>query len=1155
MPVTQLGEQVLAVLNAAAGRPLKAKDISRVLDLPADDRGDIRQVLFDLVDDGRALQLPNRRFVSAAAESPALGIKGTIQRKPSGIAWFVPHDKSRKDAFLPPSEMRGVVDGDVVMAKIERAPKGPVANIVKVLERSRRTITGTLHTSHDRRFGRVRYVEVDDNVLSGPVRLTEEDAISGGGANDVAKEGDVVEVELLVPPTATTNAEGRIIRRLGEKGALDVEIERLVTQAGVSRVFPPAVLSDAGRLGEVPGEVDFEGREDLRALPIVTIDGETAKDFDDAVFARQRPRSTKIDVTVCVADVSYYVTEDAPLDREARLRGTSIYYPGRVIPMLPEALSNGLCSLRPRVPRLCTFVTFTVDEAGGVHDERLAFGVMQSRARLTYSLVQRFLDEEEGKAEPHVLPPQPAEATLSTKDLDDETRQSLRDLAVVARRLREARRQRGALDFELPELVIELDEQKEPTGLRHNERVESQKLIEDLMIGANEAAARFFDEQNFPSIYRIHEQPDEEKLSRFLDLARPAFLEQTGKGLPKEVLDDPTSPSALMTLMHGIGEHPSRQALDMLLLRSMKQARYSVDNVGHYGLGSTAYLHFTSPIRRYPDLVVHRQLRARLLQLGKKGKKAKQAAGPDDALSADDALLRELEDMAESSSERERKATDLERQIQALHACWLMKDRVGEIHDATVTGASEAGAFVRLNELHVDGLVRTDALGREYFAFDQQRLQLVGDRSREVIGVGTILSVEVFDVDLSRRQISFVRVLDEAGRPAQPGKAGNAGKAGKTGKTGKPGRGDDEQRVHAARGHAGQAGRSGAPSRDQFRPEPYRPAAFGAPSRSQPSREPSRGQRPAPEAWPARSQPRAGIHATPAPAGRPSASDDRRAKAVVAEERRDRRDERQDRYERQQQRRTPGPVVDEAELEARRQAIRGPDSLRAVFSERGPLSKPSSRYEDKPSPRHADQPSSRHADKPSSKSSHPSSKPTRAHDAKSTPKPRALDDQPSLSQRMAKAAEGPSLSKASKEPASTKPSTKPASKKPASTKPASTKATDKAAAKKPAPSKSPDKVASKATTKKATTKVSKEPATKAASSKAASTKAASTKAAKKPAKKPASTKKAAVTDKAGKKALKKADKKADVKAAKKAAAKTPAAKKSAAKKSRPKSDT
>jgi len=1141
MPVTQLGEQVLAVLNAAAGRPLKAKDISRSLDLPADDRGDIRQALFDLVDDGRALQLPNRRFVSAAAESPALGIKGTVQRKPSGIAWFVPHDKSRKDAFIPPAEMRAIIDGDVVMAKIERAPKGPVATIVKVLERSRRTITGTLHTSHDKRFGRVRYVEVDDNVLSGPVRLTQDDAIAGGAKpNDVAKEGDVVEVELLVPPTATTPAEGRIIRRLGEKGALDVEIERLVTQAGVSRIFPTAVLADAGRLGEVPGEADFEGRQDLRDLPIVTIDGETAKDFDDAVFARKRPRSQKIDVTVCVADVSHYVTEDAPLDREARLRGTSIYYPGRVIPMLPEALSNGLCSLKPRVPRLCTFATFTVDEAGGIHDEKLAFGVMQSRARLTYSLVQTFLDEEEGKAEPYVMPKQPAEATLSPRQLDEETKQSLRDLAEVSRRLRETRRQRGALDFELPELVIELDEQKEPTGLRHNVRVESQKLIEDLMIAANEVAARYFDEQGFPSIYRIHEEPDEEKLSRFLDLARPAYLEQTGKPLPKTVLDDPTSPSALMTLMHGIGDHPSRQALDMLLLRSMKQARYSVDNVGHYGLGSTAYLHFTSPIRRYPDLVVHRQLRARLAQQGKKPRRAKNA-GSEELLAADDALLRELEDMAESSSERERKATDLERQIQALHACWLMKDRIGEIHEATVTGASEAGAFVRLNELHVDGLVRTDALGREYYAFDQQRLQLVGERSREVIGVGTAIEVEVFDVDLSRRQISFVRVLNEAGQASRPGKSGKAGAPGghaggdRAEQRGKPhaGKGHDKGYDKGYdKGHDKQRG----PSRDQFRPEPYKPAPFGAsssrngpsggPARGGPSRgEAPRGQRPAPESWPSRPNTRPGIHATPAPAGRPSASDDRRAKAVVNDERRDRRDERQDRYERQQQRRTPGPVVDEAELEARRQAIRGPDSLRAVFSERGPSSKPSS------SSSHSSHSSSRHDDTPS-KPAHSSH-----HSSKAAPKPRALDDEPSLSHKMAKAAEGqqkpPSSLKASApvpEKASTKSSTastaSTASKAP---KKASSKATDKAAAKKPAPSKSPDKVASKPTTKKPTTKkaASKKPAVKAA------------------AKAPAT--------KAEKKAAKKADKKADAKAAKKAAAKTPAAKKAAAKKSKPKS--
>jgi ribonuclease R len=738
-----MSERVLAVLEAADGRSLKAKDVSKALSLSADDRGDIRQVLFDLVDDGRAVQLPGRRFLSAKAERPDAGIKGVIQRKPGGTVWFVPHERARKDAFVPPQESRGVVDGDVVLARIDRAPKGPIATIIKIVEHSTRPITGTLHVEQDRRYGKSRYVEVDDNVLAGAVRIIEGD--------DRAKDGDVVVVELTKPPTGTTAAEGRIVQRLGQRGGLDVEIERLVHQAGVVRAFPDVVIAEAASHGDVPGDDEFVGRDDLRDLPIVTIDGETAKDFDDAVYATIKPRTKKVDVIVCVADVSHYVVQGTKLDDEALRRGTSIYYPGRVIPMLPEALSNGLCSLRPRVPRLCTVVHFSVDEAGGVHGERMSFGVMKSRARLTYTMVQRFLDEHVGKAEPFVPPKQPPEATASTADLDDETRASLLALAEASRRLRLARRERGSLDFELPELVVELDEQKEPTGLRHVDRVESQKLIEDLMIAANEAAARFFFDKSSPSIYRIHEPPAEDKLSRFLELARPAWTEQTKKPLPKAVLDDPTSPMSLMTLMRGIGEHPSRTALDMLLLRSMKQARYSVDNVGHYGLGSTAYLHFTSPIRRYPDLIVHRLLREQLAT--KKGKRKKRG-GDDD----DDGGLGALEEIAESSSERERKAAELERQIQQLHACWLMKDRIGEVHGAVVTGVSEAGAFVRLKTLHVEGLARMDALGGEYFDFDADKLRLIGERSREIIGIGVELTVEVLDVDLLRRQIAFGRV-------------------------------------------------------------------------------------------------------------------------------------------------------------------------------------------------------------------------------------------------------------------------------------------------------------------------------------------------------------------------------------------------------------
>lgn len=769
MPENLTPDRVLAVLKEAAGRPLKAKDISRLLDLRPDDRSDIRAVLRDLVDDGKAVQLESRRFVHASAPVKGAGIAGVVQRKASGVGWFVPDDKRNKDGFLPPQELKSVVDGDRVLARLEKGHKGAVAVIVEVLEHRRETVTGTLRTSNDRR-GRNAWLEVDDNVLTGPVRIQDDSAAQHHRKGDLAKDGDVVEVRIVVYPTVENPAEGVIVRRIGEKGALDVEIERLIVGAGVIRAFPPAAVLQAEQHGEDPGEADIKGRLDLRDLPIVTIDGETAKDFDDAVYAApSKKKKGSLDVIVCVADVSHYVTLGSPLDDEARRRATSIYYPGRVVPMLPEALSNGLCSLKPRVPRLCAVAEFVVDENGAVSDEHFSFGVMKSRARLTYSLVQRFLDEEEGKAEPYTVPPQPKEATATTAGLDDEVKDSLRCAAEAARRLRAARTRRGALDFELPEVVIELDVRKEPVGLRHLDRAFSHKLIEDLMIAANEAAARFFDNNERPSVYRIHEVPDDEKLERFLNLARPALL-ATGRKLPKNLLEDATSSTGLMELLRALGDHPARAALDMLLLRSMKQARYSVDNVGHYGLGSEAYLHFTSPIRRYPDLIVHRLMRAALEQ--KKAKKQKKSKKHDDDEHGgddhNDAEVAELEDIAAGSSEQERKASDLERAISQLHACWLMRERIGEVHPAVVTGVSEAGAFVRLEDLFVEGLVRMQDLGSEYFAYDEDLLSLRGERSKDVITFGVRFDVEVLAVDLQRRQIGFLRAGPLV-KPSHPG--------------------------------------------------------------------------------------------------------------------------------------------------------------------------------------------------------------------------------------------------------------------------------------------------------------------------------------------------------------------------------------------------
>ncbi|MDP2339433.1 MAG: ribonuclease R [Deltaproteobacteria bacterium] len=961
MPVTLSPESVLAVLEDAGGRPLKAKDVSRALGLGADDRSEVRDALRALVDEGKAQQLEGRRFVVAGATagkgSAKSGVAGVVQRKASGVGWFIPDDKSVKDGFLAPQELKTVVDGDRVLARIEKGHRGAVAVVVEVLSHARTTITGTLRTSNEKqrvgRHGSQAFLEVDDNVLTGPVRISDV-----GSKGDLAKDGDVVEVEILEYPTASNPALGRVIRRIGEKGALDVEIERLIVSAGVIRAFPPEAVRQAESHGEDPDDDAIrqevlKGRLDLRHLPIVTIDGETAKDFDDAVYAAPGKRKGTWDVVVCVADVSHYVTLNSPLDEEARRRATSIYYPGRVVPMLPEALSNGLCSLKPNVPRLCAIVQFVVDSNGGVTNEEFAFGVMQSRARLTYSLVQRFLDEDAGKPEPYPVPPQPKDAVASTARLTEEVKTSLRHLADAARSLRAARSARGALDFELPEVVIDLDVRKEPLGLRHLERAFSHRLIEDLMIAANEAAARFFDGQNFPSVYRIHEVPDDEKLERFLNLARPTLL-ATGQKLPKSILDDAGSSQGLMAVLNALGDHPSRSALDMLLLRSMKQARYSVDNVGHYGLGSEAYLHFTSPIRRYPDLIVHRLLRQRL---SKSAGKKKKAEGDDDG------LIAELEDIAATSSERERKASDLERAVSQLYACWLMKDRIGEVHPGVVTGVSEAGAFVRLEDLFVEGLVRMQDLGNEYFSFDEEALTLRGDRSRDMISFGVRFEVELLAVDLTRRQMSFLRAGPLI-KPQHPDGASSSSSPSSSSGS-KPVSGWEprtDARPQTRRQEPRSGGRSpsrGAPAgsgkqpaakrgRRQERANERVEAAKPAPVEANDPRGRGRGEKQRAKIFEAALRHLEEGTATPeerilveertaqldrevlAKAAAAQKGDERRARTNVKKEREERTEERQLRYEEQQQIAKIRPEIPEAPLK-----LSGPEALRALFETRG----------------------------------------------------------------------------------------------------------------------------------------------------------------------------------------------------------------------------
>lgn len=706
-------DAVLAAFRETPDRPLKAREVGRFLDVGPERRAALRAMLHVLVDEGDLEALPGRRFALPGG-GPLLEGRVKLHR---GFGWFLPEGAGRRDAYLPGDEVAGLTDGDLVRARIGQAPKGPVASVVKVLARGRKLVTGTL-----RRAGNAAWVEAPADVIASPVLLAEGEE---GGADGV-EDGMVVEALLLHYPTKITSAVGRVVRVLGAAGELSVEVERILAESDIPRVFAPEALAEAAGYGPLPSEEDMRGREDLRALSLCTIDGETAKDFDDAVAARQD--GNDIVVTVAIADVSHYVREGTALDEEAQRRGTSVYYPGAVVPMLPETLSNGLCSLNPHVDRLCMVVELRLQPNGRVKRTRFFEGVMKSHARLTYTLVARFLDGD------------PA----ARAEIPADVQESLSLLAEVAARLRRARMARGAMDFDLPESVIKLDDEGVPINIHPQERNDAHKLIEELMLAANEAVAQRFFSREAPCIYRVHEPPDVEKLENFFSLARllaPPSAKRPAKGRKGTAAP---SPKELGELLRSVEESPLSQPLSYLLLRAMMQARYSADNVGHYSLASDAYLHFTSPIRRYPDLIVHRLLRAQL----------RHARRRTDEVDKERQHLR-LEEIAEASSQAERRATDVERSMYALFQAWFMRDKVGEVHAGVVSGCAEFGVFVRLHLHHVEGLAHVSTISGEFLEFDDVRLRLYSPRSGFSVGVGDEVEVEVTGADIGKRQITF----------------------------------------------------------------------------------------------------------------------------------------------------------------------------------------------------------------------------------------------------------------------------------------------------------------------------------------------------------------------------------------------------------------
>jgi ribonuclease R len=581
-------------------------------------------------------------------------------------------------------------------------------------------------------------------------RLTLELPVSGAAE---VPEGHFVVV--AVERGAGGEPRGRLLEVLGDVATPGVDVEVILRHYGIPQRFPDAALAAAAGLPADPGPADWHGRDDLRRQVVVTIDGETARDFDDAVSIERRPDGT-FRLGVHIADVAHYVAEGSPLDAEAYRRGTSVYYPERVVPMLPEALSNGLCSLRPEVPRLTLSAFLDVDRDGAVVARRFAETVIRSTRRLTYGEVRRVLEE-----------PRPGDEAQYGPVL-----YALRDMRELTAALHEARGRRGSIDFDLPEGNVELDTDGTVVGILPYERNVAHRLIEEFMIAANEAVAYELVRRGSPGLFRVHDPPDRARLEELVELLRPLGLE-----LARQPADlDELPPAALQEVLKQVEGRPDEPFLSALVLRTMQRAVYSPECRGHYALASPYYTHFTSPIRRYPDLVVHRRLKALLRGAGE--------PPPGDGAEVESepaALDARLAVIAEHASTTERRAEQSERDLLQWKKVRFLAGRAGERFAGRITGVQPFGLFVQLEEFHVDGLIPIRTLTDDYYLYEPEAHRLVGERQGRVFQLADAVDVELVGADLRHRGLDLKIVGMPPSRVAPPSAAGTRAGQGQRG--------------------------------------------------------------------------------------------------------------------------------------------------------------------------------------------------------------------------------------------------------------------------------------------------------------------------------------------------------------------------------------
>jgi ribonuclease R len=698
-----------------AGKPRTREQLWEELGLDEYEREATARRLESMVRDGQIIR--NRRDGYLLVNRTDL-VSGRVVGHPDGYGFLIPEDGG-EDLYLSSREMRGLVHGDravVRVSGVDRRGRREGA-LVEVLERNTRQVVGRLFVEQG-----VAFVVPDNSRVRHDVLIPAADL---GGAHT----GQIVVADLIEQPTHRSPPLGRVAEVLGDHMGPGMEIDIAIRSHGLPFDWPEEVAQAVAGLGHTVPEETFAGRTDLRGVPLVTIDGADAKDFDDAVYCEAKPKGWRL--VVAIADVSAYVEPGTALDGEARGRGTSVYFPGRVVPMLPEVLSNGLCSLNPQVDRLCMVCDMYVSGAGEMTRSRFYPAVMRSHARLTYDTVAAVLVERDPalRAEHAALVPH------------------LEELYRLYQALRAARDDRGAIDFETLETRIVFGPGQKIARVEPVERNDAHRLIEECMIAANVAAARFLQRHRMPALYRVHDGPTRERLEALRE-----FLGELGLGLGGGESPEPRHYARLLTEVTG---RPDRHLIQTVMLRSLAQAVYSPSNNGHFGLALPAYAHFTSPIRRYPDLLVHRAIR-HLLEGGR----------------ASDFLYRQVDmvPLGEHCSTTERRADEASRDAVDWLKCEYMLDKVGEVFAGTVSAVTSFGLFVELDGIFVEGLIHVTVLKSDYYHFEPAHHRLVGERTRRVYRLGDRLEVRVTRVDLDERKIDFELAQAEPAREQRAGR-------------------------------------------------------------------------------------------------------------------------------------------------------------------------------------------------------------------------------------------------------------------------------------------------------------------------------------------------------------------------------------------------